>query len=223
MSWRSNDQAWGGVTRALHWLISISVITLLIVGAVMTSMANTPDKFKVYLLHKSFGLTVLALMLIRLIWRLFFDGRRPPMPDNMPGWQKAAAHALHLALYALLIAMPLSGWLFNSAANFPLKWFNLVTLPSLSGPDPALKALAGAAHYWMAWLIAAVVLVHAAAAIKHHLVDRDDTLSRMLLGRGRAPSPAKAPAPLPASLTITAPTPLDTAAPAPTPIDPTKP
>lgn len=186
LSTRNN---WGGVVKALHWLIALGVIGLATVGWTMKGMPNSPDKIQIYALHKSIGLTLFALVLVRLAWRLFVD-TRPELPATMPRWERRAAAVSHVLLYVVLLAMPLSGWLFNSAANFPLKWFKLFSVPSLSGPDPALKAFAGLAHLTIFWLIAALVTIHVAAALKHHFIDRDNVLTRMLPWRSMLPSPA---------------------------------
>jgi len=127
------------------------------------------------------GLTLLALAGLRLVWR--FGERRPALPP-MPAWQAKAAAGVHGLLYLLMFAVPLSGWIYNSAAHFPLQWFRLVNLPAIVSPDPALKVLAKEAHELGAWLLVAVVVVHAAAALKHHFVDKDATLRLMLPSKG---------------------------------------
>ena len=179
----STRDEWGAVTRALHWLIALLVVVLATVGWYMKGLPNTPDKAAIYGLHKSTGLTVLALMLARILWRAF-EGVRPAQPTGMPGWQVHAARASHVLLYVALIAMPISGWLFNSAANFPLHWFGLFAVPALSGPDPELKAAARFAHEFLFWCIAGLVAVHASAALYHHFGARDGVLRRMGWGGG---------------------------------------
>jgi cytochrome b561 len=177
---RSTPTQWSSVLKLLHWLVALMVITLCIVGWVMKGMKPSPDKVQVYLLHKSTGLTVLALVLLRVSWRVF-AGRPAELP--MPRWQRTAAALTHAMLYVVLIAMPLSGWLFNSAANFPLRWYGLFAVPALTGPDPALKALAGTAHLTLFWLLFVLVLAHVAGALQHHYFDRDATLTRMWFAR----------------------------------------
>lgn len=197
MSLRSDDTRWGGVAKAFHWLMAVLILGLGAVGLVMADLANSPQKLKIYALHKSVGLTVLALALLRLAWRLL-DRRPRDLP--MPRWQALAAHGAHLALYVLMLALPLSGWLFNSAAGFPLQWFGLFNLPSLTGGrDEVLKSLAHEAHEVGWWLLVAVLLAHAGAALKHHFLDRDATLRRMLPfgGRDAAPTAAAPAAPAP--------------------------
>ena len=179
MALKSDNAGWGSLAQMFHWILALMIIGLGAVGWIMTAMATSPDKIKIYALHKSFGLTVLALALLRIVWRAV--DRRPLDSPTMPSWQIAAARLVHIALYALMLAMPLSGWLFNSAANFPLQWFGLVSIPSLTGgADLALKGLARAAHYWLFWVLAVAFIAHVAGALKHHFVDRDDVLARML-------------------------------------------
>lgn len=173
---RDDVAQWGAISIGLHWLTVVLIVGLGAVGLVMTELPNSPLKISVYAWHKSFGLTVLGLTLLRLAWR-FASGAPAPVP--MPAWQRWAAAGTHGLLYVLLLAIPLSGWLYNSAAGFPLKWFGLFSLPKLSGYDADLKHLAGEVHETLFYLLAAVVLVHAAAALKHHYLDRDETLRRM--------------------------------------------
>lgn len=178
MALRNSRDRWGLVAQLLHWLIALGVIGLVVVGLFMQELPISPTKIKVYALHKSVGLSVLALVLLRLVWRLL--DRRPAYPGQMPAWQRWLAQATHGLLYALLLWMPLSGWLYNSAANFGLRWFGLFSVPPLAAPDPELKALALALHGWGFYLLALLFAVHLGATLKHHLLDRDDTLWRML-------------------------------------------
>lgn len=174
---RNSAERWGSVSIALHWLTALLILGLATVGLIMTELPSSPFKMQVYALHKSFGLTVLALALLRLLWRLLAGS-----PDDLPGsrLQTMAAKAVHLALYVLLFVMPLSGWLFNSAAGFPLRWFGIVTLPKLfTGYNPDLKHLAHEIHETGFYILAALLLVHAGAALFHHYIKRDNTLKRM--------------------------------------------
>jgi cytochrome b561 len=166
---RSTDHTWGSVTRALHWLIALAVVGL----------------------HKSMGLTVLVLVVLRIAWRIG-EAVRPAHPPDMPAWQARASTAVHLGLYTVMLGMPLSGWWFNSAANFPLRWFGLFKVPALAGADAGAKALAGAIHFYGAWLLALLFVLHVAGALKHHFVDRDAVLRRMLTGGARAAPPPAA-------------------------------
>ena len=179
---RNSRHHWGQISIALHWLTALLVIGLAVVGLLMTELPNSALKVQVYALHKSFGLTVLALTAFRLLWRLIAGA-----PDETPAprLQQLAARAVHWALYALLFALPLSGWLFNSAAGFPLKWFGWITLPKLfTGYNPELRQLAHELHENGFYLLALLLLLHAGAALYHHYVRKDDTLNRMT---GRLP------------------------------------
>ena len=169
---------WGRFSIGLHWLTFALVCTLAIVGLTMTEMDAGPDKVRVYSLHKSLGLTVLFLTALRLLGRLL--ERRPAMLAGTPRWQHALATLTHLALYALLLLVPLSGWWFNSTAGFPLRWFGLFALPPLGEFDRGIKEQASETHEFLFWCLAAVVAVHALAALWHHYRWRDRTLSRML-------------------------------------------
>lgn len=180
MQWRNSADRWGTVARLLHWTIAVLIIGLVVVGLSMQELPNSLFKLKVYAWHKSLGLTVLALVLVRLGWRLF--DRRPPYPADMPRWQQRLSSAAHGLMYVLMFGMPLSGWLYNSASNFPLRWFDLFRVPSLAAPDPELKALALALHQWGFYLLGLLFTVHVAAALHHHFVRRDATLARMLPG-----------------------------------------
>ncbi len=178
MALKTTPAAWGGVAKFLHWTIAILVVMMLIGGTSMDDLPNGPDKMWVYATHKSIGLTILVLMVLRLIWR-FFDPR-PADPPGLGRLEKLAARAVHVAFYALLFVMPLSGWLYNSASNFPLKWFGLFRVPALSGPDKELKHFALEVHETVYLIILTVIILHAAAALKHHFIDRDSVLRRML-------------------------------------------
>jgi len=174
----NTTERWGVVSISLHWLTLLLIIGLATVGLLMDELPTSPFKIQVYALHKSFGLTVLVLTLLRLAWRLM-AGVPQPVP-GVPRWQHWAANGVHGLLYALLLAMPLSGWLYNSASGFPLKWFGLFSLPKLTGYDPGIKQFALETHETLFYVLASVLLLHAAAALKHHYFDRDTTLKRML-------------------------------------------
>lgn len=181
-----NIERWGAVSQALHWTIVVLVLGLAIVGLTMDELPRTPKYFWVYTAHKSIGLTVLALMVLRLGWRLY-AGAPPPVPGT-PRWQAAIASLTHWALYALLFAMPLSGWLYDSASGLrPLRWFGLAEVPKLSPPNESLADLSHDAHELLFWVLLALVLAHAGAALYHHLFQRDATLLRMLPRRRGSP------------------------------------
>ncbi len=168
---------WGPLSQSLHWLIVALILVMAYLGLTMTDLPNNPHKLKIYALHKSIGITILVLVAFRLSWRLYAGA---PQTMAMPAWQERMAAITHGALYALLFALPISGWIVNSAAGFPLRWFGLVNLPPIARKDEALHALAVSAHQFLFWTLIALALAHAAAAFHHHLFKQDATLMRML-------------------------------------------
>lgn len=178
MPLRNNHERWGAISIGLHWLTFLLVLALAVIGLLMTDMRTSPAKIQVYALHKSLGLSVLALTALRLLW--LFSARLPGRIEGTPGWQHAIAKLTHAAMYAMLLLVPFSGWWFNSASGFPLRWFGLFAVPKLGAFDPLVKAAAKQTHETLFWILAAVVAVHAAAALWHHYRMRDLTLRRML-------------------------------------------
>ena len=181
MPLRSTEAGWGALVRAFHWLIAALVIAQGVIGLGMVQMGLTPAKVRVFALHKSIGLTILALVLLRIAWRL--TEKRPADPPAMPRWQVGAARAMHLALYVLILAIPLSGWWFNSASNAPLVWFGWFEVPSLThGLDPVWKPRALLLHQSLFWILVALLVLHVGASLWHHFTQRDDVLRKMLIG-----------------------------------------
>jgi cytochrome b561 len=178
MTLKNPRDRWGAVSQGFHWLIVALLLVMAWLGLTMTELPDTAHKARLYGLHKSIGLTILALALLRLGWRLYAGA--PPMLAAIPRWQRRVAAATHAALYLLLFAIPLSGWVINSTSGFPLRWFGLFRVPALTGRDRALNALAVTWHETLFWTLAALVLLHAGAAFHHHIVQRDATLARML-------------------------------------------
>lgn len=178
MDLKNRSGRWGSVSQLLHWAILALLVWIAWLGLGMVDMPNTPAKIGTYALHKSLGLTLLSLVAARLAWRLYAGAPAPVA--GTPTWQARIAALTHVALYALMFSIPLSGWLFNSASGYPLQWFKRFNLPALSGRDPGLASVAGNLHEYGFWLLVALVALHAAAALYHHVVQRDDTLARML-------------------------------------------
>ena len=185
---RSDASHWGSVAKFFHWTTVIAILVQATIGLVMVRLPKHPDVIPVYSFHKSLGLTIFVFALLRLTWRAFDP--RPEEPPSVPRWQVTAARFGHALLYALIFAVPLSGWLFDSATALrPLYWFGLFEVPNLlGGPDKALKEVTEAAHFWLFCTLAAVALGHACAALTHHFVDRDDVLRRMLPWRRARPA-----------------------------------
>lgn len=172
-----------GTAIALHWLMAIGIVFAFGMGLTMTDMPGiTPAKLRLFNWHKWLGVTLFALAVLRGLWRLSHTA--PTLPATMPKWQRLVAELTHVGLYVLIFAIPLSGYFYSLAANFPVVYLGLFKLPVLIGPDPELKAVLKAVHYWLNMGLAVLVIAHAGAALKHHIIDRDDILKRMLPQRG---------------------------------------
>lgn len=178
MAIRNNKQTYGSVAKFFHWLVFIIIAVLISVGFIMSDMENSPDKFRLYGLHKSFGALLLGLALFRLIWKL--SSISPDLSSRLNTWQKHAAVGAHWVLYGLMIVMPLSGWAMSSAAGFPVSVFGLFTLPPLMSADKDMLDLLKDAHELIAYVIIGMVALHSIAALVHHFYYRDNTLRKML-------------------------------------------
>ena len=165
----------------LHWALAAAIFASLIVGNFVAGLAVSPLQLRLVNWHKWAGITILALSLLRLGWRLT---HRPPPDVPMARWQRRAAHATHALMYALFVAVPLAGWAYSSASGFQVVWFGVVALPDFVAPDRALAAVLEGVHALLAYSLAALVALHVAAALKHQLVDRDALLARMGWPRG---------------------------------------
>ena len=153
-------------------------------GLYMADLPFSPQRLKLYNWHKWAGITILLLSVLRLLWR--WTHRPPPLSPRaeaaMPGWQRWAHHAVQALMYGLFLAVPLLGWAYSSAAGFPIVWFGVMPLPDLLPVDKALADAIKPWHGWAAFTLAALVVVHVAAVVKHQWIDRDGLLSRMWPG-----------------------------------------
>ena len=178
MPLKNSPNQWGSISKLLHWVVVALILAMAWIGLTMEDLPNGPDKVATYALHKSIGITILALVLLRIGWRLYAGAPGPVA--GTPRWQHAIASLTHLALYGVLLAMPISGWLLNSSSGFPLQWFGLFNLPAISGRSEDLHDLAEDLHEWLFWAMVTLAVLHAAAAFFHHVFMRDATLARML-------------------------------------------
>ena len=165
----------------LHWLIALLVLAMFPLGLYMADLKLSPDKLKLYSYHKWLGVTVFALALLRVLWRLTHTP--PAFPASLPVWQQRAAHHGHLLLYILLFAAPLTGWLMSSALGFQTVWFGVLPLPDLLDKNESLGETLKTVHRYVNYAFAIVVVGHIAAALKHHWWDRDGTMDRMRIFR----------------------------------------
>jgi cytochrome b561 len=165
------------VAVVLHWLIAALVLAQFAFGWWMQTIPKDPPGMRAgaFNLHKSVGLTILALMLLRLAWRL---AHRPPALPAMPAWQARLARATHVGLYVLLIALPLTGYIGSSFSGYPVKLFGLA-LPSWAPKNVAVKDWMSSAHLAIGWALAAAFALHVTGALKHALLDHDGVLARM--------------------------------------------
>lgn len=172
------SQHYTRTAKTLHWTLAILIFGLLGLGFYMHGLAISPAKLKYYSWHKWAGVTAFLLAVIRLLWRA--GHRAPALPQGMPAVHRLAAHAGHLVLYILMFAIPLSGWVMSSAKGFQTVWFGVLPLPNLVARDRALGDLLLNVHLTLNIVLIVVLIGHAAAALKHHFIDRDDILIRML-------------------------------------------
>ena len=182
MGMRSTTTNWGLGVRVLHWSMALLLVGMLALGMVMVDYPLSLWKLKLYAFHKALGFSLFLLVAVRLFWRLVDS--RPTPPDEVSARYRSLARVAHVALYGLMILLPLTGLLYNSAAGFPLNWFGLAKIPALIEANEAVQLWAGTAHYTLGLLLSVLVLLHVAAALRHHFLLRDGVLRRMLIGRG---------------------------------------
>jgi cytochrome b561 len=173
-------ERYGAVAQAFHWLIAALIFTMLGLGYYMEDLPLGTRKLQLYGIHKSIGITIAMLAALRLVWRLLHPP--PPLPGSLKSWERRAAGVVHALLYLMLFVQPLIGFLQSNAANFPVVWWGFLPLPPLIGPDQPLSETLLGVHAAGGNLLAVLVIVHVAAALRHHFVLKDDVLRRMLPG-----------------------------------------
>jgi len=185
----SNEQSaslhYTGTAKVLHWLVALIIIGLFVLGQYMSDLSMSPRKLQLYSWHKWFGVTVFLLVLVRLGWRL--THQPPRLPAQMPKLQQLASHVGHMTLYGLMLAIPISGWLMSSAKGYQTVWFGVLPIPDLLGKDKLLGDLLAELHRALNGVLMFIVVIHVIAALKHHFIDRDDVLKRMLPARKDIP------------------------------------
>lgn len=178
MNLRNTTRSWGSVSKALHWIIVLLIINQWVIAERADGLPLGPAKLEALALHKSFGLTILVLAIVRLVWRWL-----NPVPDlstETRPWERVLANVSHFLLYALIFTLPLTGWMMSSAKNYPVSWFKLFQVPDLVSPSEPLFRQMRDLHHLLFDVLVAVAVLHVAGALKHHFVDRNDVLKRML-------------------------------------------
>ena len=177
---RNTRARWGALAQLLHWLIAVLIGAQIALGLIGTALPLSMTKLVTLARHKSLGITILALVLVRLAWRALNPS--PELPGALKPYERVLARGTHAGLYVLMIALPLTGWIMSSARGFPVSWFNLFQLPNLVGRSTTLYHAMVRVHVLLAIALGLILVLHIAAAIKHHVVLKDETLRRMLPG-----------------------------------------
>ena len=182
---RNASNSWGAPAKLFHWVMAALILAQIALGLMAANWRLSPTKIELFFWHKSTGMLILAFVGLRILWRL--ANPTPGLPADMAGWERAAARLSHLLLYALMIALPVTGWIVNSASNVPFRIFWLIPLPAIVAPDEPTADLVAWVHGGLAALLALVLVAHIGAALRHHFVKRDTVLGRMLPGTWRTP------------------------------------
>ena len=175
---RTSSGRYTAVAQALHWLIAGLIVTQFVLAISADDLPLGAHKLALLARHKSFGMTVLMLAALRLLWRL--KNLPPELPSGMTPLERMLARSTHVAFYVLLFAMPMTGWLMSSAKNYSVSWFGLFTWPNLIGKNEAAFDLLRTTHHILGYILFAIAVLHILAALKHHFWNKDDVLLRML-------------------------------------------
>ena len=178
MTYGTRTDHYPATSKLLHWLVAASVLTTAPVAIAMTRVAKGPTQDMLYNFHKSLGVLILVLMILRLINRLAVGA--PIADPDIAQWQKALSSFTHTSLYILLLAMPVVGYIANSAYGATTPFFGLFELPMIVGKDEALATQLFTIHRWVGYLLIVLVLMHVGAALYHHFIRHDNVLRRML-------------------------------------------
>lgn len=176
---RNSNLSYGFVAKFLHWIIAFLVLFMLILGFLLDSLSHGLRADFFYDLHKSIGLSVLILMVIRLFWRMM--NKVPELPFTTPGWEKLLSKTTHILFYLALILMPLDGWIMSVTSGYAPSYFGLFTLNLPIEKNKALADFMTQVHQFLAWTLIVLITVHILAALKHYLFNKDTILQRMLL------------------------------------------
>ncbi len=173
---KNTSQSYGSYTKSFHWIMGIIIIGIIIAGFIMTSLADSDQKWFIYAQHKAFGMIILVLIPLRLFWRLI--NPQPKLPKSTPPWQARAANLNILFLYLCMLLMPLSGFIMSSFGGHPISIFTLFTIPAFEKHQ--IAGIMHETHGWLAWGIATSVTLHVLGALYHHFILKDGVLKRMI-------------------------------------------
>ncbi len=176
MHFINTDTRFGIITICLHWLMALLMIGLIILGLYMVRLPIGIEKLELFGWHKEYGFLLLFLAAFRLVWRLI--NITPSL--SLPLWEIVAARSVHWIFYGFMFALPITGLLITSAAGLPASFFGIITLPNLIAPNESLRLLFQSLHLWLAYGLIVFIGLHAAAALKHHFINKDDILRRMV-------------------------------------------
>jgi cytochrome b561 len=178
MTIRNTVRRWGHVSQFLHWLIVVLIIVQVILANIAEDLPLGMKKLAMYARHKSVGITILGLAVIRLLWR--WANPTPELPVTLKPYERVLAGLTHFGLYLILFVMPITGWMMTSARGFPVSWFGFFQLPDFVPKNDALYNAMKETHDTLALVLYAIVTLHVLAALKHHFFLKDDVLRRML-------------------------------------------
>src|SRR5579863_5067280 len=178
MAMRNTTHRWGTLAQLFHWVIVLLIVAQFTLATLWDDLPNGPKKLTLLARHKSIGITVLILALLRLGWR--WANPTPALPDDLTPYERTLARLTHALLYVLLFAVPLTGWMMSSARGFPVSWFGFFQLPDLVPKNKSIYDALLETHEALQWVLYSVVALHVLAALKHHFMLKDNVLKRML-------------------------------------------
>lgn len=174
----NTNTSWGAVAKGLHWFLAALIFAQLVLGKVAEETATSPQKFDLFVWHKSIGISILLLVLVRVFWR--WRNTPPVAPTGIGVWERRAAQFGHGLLYLLMIAVPVSGWWVSDTSKIPFRMFWSIPVPDLIEANRVASELASDIHEFLIQLMLLVIIGHVLAALRHHFILRNETLSRML-------------------------------------------
>ena len=177
---KNNRYAYGSISKGFHWTMSAIIVSLLVAGFIMINLNNSPTKWQIYDIHKSFGLLILLLIPLRTLWRLV---NTTPNLDMMSSSERRASKTGQALLYAMMFTMPISGWVMSTAAGYTPKFFSLFTVAAPVAENKQTAEMAGNIHFYTAFCLVTILIMHIGGALKCHLIDKNKVLTRMLPGK----------------------------------------